>query len=117
MKIAIISSRAPYGSTLARDALETLLVAASYDLETTILFMGDGVFQLLNNQSPGTILQKNIGAMLQALEMYGVENILVCQEDLQERGLAGSQLLASCHPVSRSKIPGILRDQERVLNF
>ncbi|MCL6268806.1 sulfurtransferase complex subunit TusC [Sansalvadorimonas sp. 2012CJ34-2] len=117
MKFCFISSHAPYGSTLARDGIESLLVAASYDMNATVLFMGDGVLQLVAEQEPGELPQKNTGAMLQALEMYGIENILVCREDMLVFGLQAEQLLLKAKQVSRSDIPGIIREQDRVLNF
>ena len=43
-KICIISTRPPYGSTVAKDALDTALVSASYDQETSLLFLGETGF-------------------------------------------------------------------------
>ena len=55
--------------------------------------------------------------MLQALEMYGIENVLVCQEDLLERGLKKEDLLLTPQLIERSDVPHILREQDRVLTF
>ncbi len=49
-KLLFISRHAPYGSSLARDALDAVLASSAYDQQLSLLFMDDGVFQLLKNQ-------------------------------------------------------------------
>ncbi len=116
-KICIISTRPPYGSTAAKDALDTALVSASYDQDTSLLFLGDGIYQLIKGQQPEALPQKNPGAMLQALEMYGIENVLVCHEDMLERSLQESDLTIPVHLLARKEIGRWLAQQDRVFNF
>ncbi len=117
MKICFIATHSPYGSTLARDAIESLLVAATFDQEGSLLAMGDGVYQLLDNQQPDSLPQKNTSSMIQALEMYGVEDIYVCHEDLEERGLTVQDLVTPVRTVERGALPSLLKEQDRILNF
>ncbi|WP_211830542.1 sulfurtransferase complex subunit TusC [Kistimonas asteriae] len=116
-KICIISTRPPYASTAAKDALDTALVSASYDQETSLLFLGDGIYQLIKGQQPEGLPQKNPGAMLQALEMYGIENVLVSREDMRDRGLQESDLTIPAQLLERNAIGGWLAQQDRVFNF
>lgn len=82
--------QAPYGNALAREGLEAILASAAMDQAPQVLFMGDGVFQLLEGQEPGGIQQKSLLRNLQALPMFGVETIHVCERSLQERGIQTS---------------------------
>ncbi|WP_281648620.1 sulfurtransferase complex subunit TusC [Parendozoicomonas sp. Alg238-R29] len=116
-KVCIISTHAPYGSPSVKDGIDTLLVAASYGMDASLLAMGEGVLQLLKHQTPDTLPQKNTGAMLQALEIYGIESVYVCHEDLEERGLTEDDLLLSPQLIQRNQIPQLLKEQDRILNF
>ena len=73
--LCIISTRAPYSGQTAREALDLALVSASYDLDTSLILMGDGVYQLLDNQSPESIHRKNLTSMFKALPLYGIDSI------------------------------------------
>ncbi|MCX2779334.1 sulfurtransferase complex subunit TusC [Microbulbifer thermotolerans] len=82
----------PYGNALAREGLEAVLAAAAMDLVPDLLFLSDGVFQLLDNQSPAEIHQKSLQRNLQALPMFGIEQIFVCGRSLIERGISADQI-------------------------
>ncbi|MCY4473325.1 MAG: sulfurtransferase complex subunit TusC [Kistimonas sp.] len=116
-KFCVISTRAPYASTAVRDALETLLAAASCDLQGTLLALGDGVFQLLANQNPENVAQKNTGAMLGLLPLYGIDRVYACEEDIKERGLDGCPMAGQIQRIPRKEIAQLLAQQHWVLNF
>lgn len=84
--------QAPYGDALAREGLEAVLAAAAMDRAPAVLFLGDGIFQLLPDQVPSAIGQKSLLRNLQALPMFGVETIHVCERSLFERGIDATQL-------------------------
>lgn len=54
--------------------------------------MCDGVFQLTGNQSPADIHQKSLLRNLQALPIFDVERIYVCERSLAERGIESGQI-------------------------
>ncbi|MTI12340.1 sulfurtransferase complex subunit TusC [Sansalvadorimonas verongulae] len=116
-KICIVSSHSPYSSTSVRDGIESLLVAASFDMDASLLVLGDGILQLLNKQAPESLPQKNTGSLLQALEIYGVESIYVCEQDLVDRGLTQDDLILTPTIISRSQVPSLLQEQDSILNF
>ena len=116
-KICIISSHSPYGTTHVRDGIETLLVSASYDLAASLLVLGEGVLQLIDQQNPDVLPQKNCAAMLQAAELYGVEAIYACQEDLDQYGLTEADLQPRPTIVVRNEVPAMLQTFDHILNF
>ncbi|MFC6631775.1 sulfurtransferase complex subunit TusC [Microbulbifer taiwanensis] len=87
IKTLAICRRAPYGSALAREGLEAVLAGAAMEQAIDVLFMRDGVFQLMEAQAPDNIEQKNLWRNLQALPMFGVETLYVCESSLTERGI------------------------------
>lgn len=86
-RVIALCRQAPYGNALAREGLEAILAAAAMDQVADVLFCGDGVFQLLPDQSPAEIQQKSLQRNLQALPVFGVEQAFVCRNSLVQRGL------------------------------
>ena len=85
--LLIISRQAPWSGPGAREALDIALAGGAFDLPIAMLFLDDGVFQLSGTQQPASLQQKDLGANLQALPMFGVEALYVAQRSLEERGL------------------------------
>ncbi|MFV3324961.1 sulfurtransferase complex subunit TusC [Pseudomonas sp. NY15372] len=90
--LLIISRQAPWNGPSAREALDIALAGGAFDLPLGMLFLDDGVFQLAPGQQPATLQQKNLAANLQALPMFGVDELFACGHSLAERGLAGDAL-------------------------
>ena len=86
-RVLALYRQAPYGNALAREGLEAVLAAAAMDQMADLLFCGDGVFQLLPDQSPIDIQQKSLQRNLQALPVFGIEQAFVCSKSLAQRGL------------------------------
>ena len=115
--VCIISTRSPYHGQNAREALDAALVSASYDLDTSLLLMGDAVYQLLDNQSPEQLSRKSLTAMLKALPMYGIETIFVDSESLQERSLTEDQLIDGFTLLEEGALAPFIAQHDKVLNF
>lgn len=117
-KILFVSRHAPYGSSTAREALDAILAAAVYDQALSVLFMDDGVFQLLNGQEAKYIAQKSLSASIPVLPLYGVEKIYVHRESLEKRQLESSELvLEDIHLISGREISQLFQEQEQILSF
>lgn len=116
-KILLISRHAPYGNSIAREALDAALSAAVYDQDLTLLFMDDGVFQLLKNQQAHTISQKNFSSMLSALPFYDIDKIYVHRESLTQRDIATESLMIEAILVNSLEISALLNQQEHILSF
>jgi tRNA 2-thiouridine synthesizing protein C len=86
-RIAIINSQVPYANNAGKDALDVALIYASYEQQVSLFFHGDGVWQLVPQQSPETIQQKNYLKTFAAFDLYDIEHVYVCQQSLNERAL------------------------------
>lgn len=115
--VCIISTRAPYRGQAAREALDTALVSASYDIPTSLLLMGDGVFQLLKGQDTSGIPRKNLSAMLQVLPLYGIDTVHVDEVSIEERGITVDDLHDAITVLSQGELPLFIQQHSRVLNF
>lgn len=117
-KILLISRQAPYGKSTAKEAIDIALAASVYDQDIGILFMDDGVFQLLKNQQSDQINQKNIASILPALALYGIENIYVHQESLYNRAITTDDLiLDNLQLLNNKDVGSLLNQQDHLLSF
>lgn len=91
MKNLLIITRHPPARMASREALDLALAAAAFGVPAGMLFIEDGVLQLLGNQDATLLNQKSLSANLQALPLFGVEEILVCERSLRERGMSVEQ--------------------------
>ncbi|PIA69778.1 sulfurtransferase complex subunit TusC [Pseudomonas sediminis] len=115
--LLIISRQAPWSGPGAREALDIALAGGAFDLPIGMLFLDDGVFQLSAGQQPGQLQQKNLGANLQALPMFGVEELYASQRSLSERGLGDSELNLAVQRLDDSELTALLERYDQVITL
>ncbi|MFK4072511.1 sulfurtransferase complex subunit TusC [Ectopseudomonas khazarica] len=113
--LLIISRQAPWSGPGAREALDIALAGGAFDLPIGMLFLDDGVFQLNQGQQPGALQQKDLGANLQALPMFGVEDLYASERSLAERGLAGNELNLAVQRLDDSALTTLLDRYDQVI--
>lgn len=115
--VLLISRQAPWAGIGAAEAVDIALAAGAFDLPLSILFMDDGVLQLLEQQQPQVLEQKDLTANLQALPMFGIEQLYVAQQSLTERGLADSPLAMAAERVDDQAIQHLIRQYDYVMTL
>ena len=115
MKSLLVISRHPPARLASREALDLVLAASAFGVPTGLLFMDDGVLQLLKGQDAAVISQKSLAANLQALSLYGVEDVLACKHSLSERGISSRQCLLDVRAVSGAEIASLMDHYEQVV--
>jgi tRNA 2-thiouridine synthesizing protein C len=117
-KILFVSRHSPYGSSLAKEALDAVLAASAYDQDISLLFMDDGIFQLLNAQETTDIQQKNFAMMIPVLSLYDVHNVYVHQESLETRQILASELIGNnIQVVDSAAVAELVDKQDQLLSF
>jgi tRNA 2-thiouridine synthesizing protein C len=89
----LVIRRTPYGSGLARASVDLGLAMGAFDQEFDLLFLGDGVLQLLQKQESASIGLKNVGKALSSLPLYDVESVYVDMAALKRHGISKEQLV------------------------
>ncbi len=115
--LLVILSQSPYSSSLAREAVDYCLAAAAFEQNIQLLFIGDAVLQLLNDQQPANISQKNVAKTLSALPIYGIGNFFVDHEALVRYGLSDEQLCLPIRKVTPRQMADMLANATHTLNF
>ncbi len=78
--VLIVLRRSPYGSSLAKASLDVVFANAAFDQAVDLLFLGDGVLQLLPGQDSHILGMKNVGRLLASLPLYDINRVYVDAE-------------------------------------
>lgn len=113
----IISRKAPYGSSAARDALDVALTISVFEQPLSLLFMDDAVLQLLPAHNATAIGQKNLSANLSMLEMYDIDQLYVCRRALEQRGIRPDDIELNIILLDQRGIAALIKKQDQVLSF
>jgi tRNA 2-thiouridine synthesizing protein C len=116
-KFMFVNRSAPYGTIYALESLEVVLISAAFDQDVSLVFVGDGVWQLKKGQQTKGIETKNFSPTYRALEGYDVEKLYVERESLEERGLAEEDLLVDVTVLSSAELGELMDEQDVVLSF
>ena len=114
--LLIISRQAPWSGPSAREALDIVLAGGAFDLPIGLLFLDDGVFQLAPTQDARAVQQKDLSANLQALSLFGVEDVFACGNSVTERGLA-SLSLDTVQLLNPAQISSIIDRYDQVITL
>ncbi|MDN7142726.1 sulfurtransferase complex subunit TusC [Pseudomonas sp. JQ170] len=115
--LLIISRQAPWAGPSAREALDIALAGGAFDLPLGMLFLDDGVFQLAPGQQPAQVQQKNLAANLQALPMFGVEELFAASSSLIERGLNTDSLSLSVQVLDDTALAALIDRFDQVVTL
>lgn len=115
--ILVIQRTAPYGSSLAREGVDYILTSAAYNQNISLLFLGDGVFQLMANQHSKNIQLKNQLSALEVLPLYDIDKLFAVKEDLSERNLKPEDLGMDVTIIPRNSVHKLITQQDHVVGF
>lgn len=108
---------APHSSSAGREGVDALLAASAYCEDISVIFSGDGVYQLLRGQEVGNILCKDYSPMLKLFDLYDIEQVYVCETSLSERGLLQADLVIEAKKLSLSELSAQLHQASKILSF
>ena len=130
-KFLYVNRKAPYCTVYALESLEVVLIGAAFEQDVQLLFMDDGVFQIVKGQDTAESGMKNFSPTYSALGDYEVTKMYVDKKSLEERGLTVDDLIPlvwedededyaekdSIILVSRDEIAALMEEQDVVLSF
>jgi tRNA 2-thiouridine synthesizing protein C len=115
-KILVIVRRPPYAGALAYESLEAVLVAGVFELQVAVVFIDDGVFQLLRGQNGVALGARNVGHGLRALDTYDVKALYVDEASLRARSLEVDDLEVRATPIDVAAIRAMIATHDVVLS-
>lgn len=115
-RILFVQSRPPHGSLAGQEGLDALLMGSAF-ARCSLLFLGDGLFQVVSGQDTRALGPKDYSVTFGALADYGVEDIYCSETDLQQRGLTIDDLVIRVTPVDDATIRELMADHDVLLSF
>ena len=116
-KFMFVNRKAPYGTIYALESLEVVLITATFDQDVSLVFMDDGVYELVKGQQTKDIGLKNFSPSYRALEGYDVEKLYVERESMEARGLNEDDLIVDVEVLSSTEMAELMAEQDVVLSF
>ena len=113
----IITRQSPWSGPSAREALDIALAGGAFELPLGMLFLDDGVFQLVQAQQAGQLQQKDLTANLQALPMFGVDSLYVAKRSLTERGLNAAELSLAVEVLDDTDLKALINRYDHVITL
>ena len=119
MKIAFFFLFSPHGTSISREGLDAILAATAFcePNDIGIFFIDDGVLNLIDNQQPEIIQQKDFIRTFKLLDLYDVEQRFICTASLQKFKLDNRELILSCEKINRSLLLEKLNQAEKLFTF
>ncbi len=111
-----VNRKAPYGTIYALECLEVVLISAAFDQDVSVVFMDDGVCQLMKNQDTVAIGMKNFSMIYGALDDYDVKKIYVEKESLEARGLSADDLVIPVEVLAAADLREVMAQQDVVIS-
>jgi tRNA 2-thiouridine synthesizing protein C len=116
-KFIFVNRKAPYGTIYALESLEVVLIAATFDQDVSLVFLDDGVYELVKGQDTQGIGIKNHSKTYRALDGYDVEKLFVERASMEARGLTEDDLIVDVEVIDSAAIAALMAEQDVVLSF
>ena len=92
-------------------------MASAFGVNLSLLFIGDGIFQLKKNQQPEHINAKHFTAIFTALDLYDIKQIYATASGLDSRCISAVDLCIPVNIISATALTKLIHQQDVVLNF
>ena len=88
------------------------MTTGAFDQTVSLLFLDDGVYQLKSGQQSEKIGVLPVTPLFEALSLYGIEDVYIERESLEERGMKTDQLVIPVCLIERLDIQALIQDQD-----
>ena len=115
--VLLIARQAPWSGPGAREMLGIALAGGAFELPVALLFLDDSVLQLHAQQQPAQLEQKDLTANLQALPLFGVDELYACSHSLHSRGLNTEALNLPVQALAAHDISALIERHDLVITL
>ena len=116
-QICIINNHSPLNSAHGREALDMAMIFAAFEQEVSYILQGPAVLSVVKGQQPEQLGHKDYLSTIKALELYEVDNLIVCGHSLAAYGLTEADIISNAHVYNKAQINTLLTQQQHVLTF
>ena len=106
--IVLVNRKPPYGSVYAQESIELAMTLAPLEQNLKLIFIDDGVYQLIRQQEPQAIGMKNFSNKYHALADFGEVEIIIDEPSMKERGLATTDIMSLVYEKDNGQETGLI---------
>lgn len=115
--VLIVLRHSPYGSGLAKAAVDTALASAAFEQTIDLLFIGDGVLQLQPDQDSHSKGMKNVGRQLASLPLYDINHVYVDAQAVARYNIDLSTAAVQTHELDSNEMHQLMSGYDHLLGF
>ncbi len=115
--VLIVLRTAPYGSGLARAAIDTALAAGAFDQPVAVLLQGRGVLNLMPGQDGSALGRPTLSRVIDSMPLYGIETVHVDEAAAVQFGLPLNELPGYARPCTPAELRELLESHDHLLGF
>lgn len=117
MPVLIVIRAAPCSGLRAREALDAALLFSAFEPQLSVLFSGEGVWQLVRDQLPEAVDAVPVASVLAAFGEYGIDTVCADAAALAARGLQADSLSVTPRLLDDQGLQALYAAHDRVLTF
>lgn len=115
--LTIINSKGPWDGDDARNALDMVMMAVSLDQEVQVIFLDDGVYQLLAQQAQALETKNPLVKYRILADVFEMETLYVLETALLERNLQSAPLAINAESIDAERFNQLLQQSDKVVRF
>ena len=115
--LLVIIRRAPYDSSLARSALDTALASAALEQPVRVLFLGEGVLQLLPGQDSAAAGLRNVSRLLSSFPLYDLDRVYADANAVTRHGVNLKDSPVPVRPLAAAQVHALMEEHTHLLGF
>jgi tRNA 2-thiouridine synthesizing protein C len=115
--INVVISQTALTSASFKESIDLALVCAAFDQTVNIIFIDNGVYNIVQNQSYQELNDKNHLDILKGLEFYDIYNIYAEIESLDRRNITSENIINLCQTLTSVEIKKIYFQANHVVNI
>ena len=112
-----LARTAPYGNNRSTLLMDIALASSVFEQKSNYVFMDDAIYQLLRNQNADHIQTKTFGKAIEAIKLYGINNIYVYEKSLKERSVSLDELVLNPETINQKQLQKLIRNSENVISL
>ena len=112
-----LARTAPYGTNRCNLLMDIALASSVFEQKSNYVFMDDAIYQLLRNQNADHIHTKTFGKAIEALKLYGINNIYVLEKSLTERSVSLDELVLNPEIINQQQLQELVRNSQNVISL
>ncbi len=116
-KFMFVNRKAPHGTIYALEGLEVVLVSAAFDQDVSMVFVDDGVYELIKGMNTKGIEVKDFSKTYRALDGYDIEKLYVEQSSMDARGLTEADLIVDVTLLDSAEMASLMAEQDVIISY